>query len=122
MNTKQTAELRRRLRDERERILSEWRSHGGNAGPTDDDWDLNDPEEQAVLLTSETVTRHLANDELNLLRKIDFALQRLEQGTYFHCANCGQPIPLDRLLAKPSVSLCLACQRAKDERPASGPT
>lgn len=114
MNATQTAEIRRRLIEDRERIVAEWESHGGDAGPDDDDWDLKDPEERATQLVSGTVDLQITEDDRNLLKKIDFALQRLDAGTYEQCANCGKPIPLERLLAKPSVSLCLACQEEKD--------
>lgn len=113
MNATQIAEIRRLLIEQRERIVAEWENHGGDAGPGDD-WNLKDPEERATQLTSGTVDRQIAEDDLNLLHKVEFALQRLDAGTYDKCDSCGQNIPMDRLLAKPSVSLCLACQLIKD--------
>ena len=113
MNATQQAEIRTMLQAERERILAEWQNHGGSGGPIDD-WNTRDMEERAVQITSETVERQIADDDRNLLRKVEYALQRLEQGTYGQCDHCGGTIPLERLLAKPSVSLCLACQMEKD--------
>lgn len=114
MNATLKNDIRQRLMEERERILAEWSNHGGHAGPADDEWNLRDPEERAVQMTAGAVELQIAGDDLNLLRKVDFALERLENGTYESCANCGAPIGKDRLAAKPSVSLCLACQRIKD--------
>jgi DnaK suppressor protein len=112
MNAIETTDLiRQRLLEQREQILAQWRAHRGDAAG--DEWDLKDPEEQAVLLTQEDVEQQIINDDLNLIRKIDFALQRLDSGNYFECANCGRPIPKQRLLAKPSASLCLSCQELK---------
>ncbi|MFT5467025.1 MAG: DnaK suppressor protein [Verrucomicrobiales bacterium] len=54
-------------------------------------------------------------DDTHLLEKIDLALQRLENGSYEFCANCSSVIPEERLLAKPSVSLCHACQQRKED-------
>lgn len=65
-------------------------------------------------IASDTVDRRIADDDRNLLAKIDFALLRLEEGTYTTCANCGSDIPIARLEAKPAVSLCVACQELKD--------
>jgi DnaK suppressor protein len=113
MNATQATAIRNRLLSERERIVSEWQSHGGHTGPCDE-WDLRDLEERAVLSTSDVVERRIADDHLNLLRKVQFALKRLEEGTYETCEVCGAGIPLDRLMAKPSVSLCINCQEAKD--------
>jgi len=76
--------------------------------------DLHDPEELATLITRTEVNDQIVEDDLNLLQKIDLALSRLEAGTYDQCENCGDAIPLERLLAKPSVSLCVACQELKD--------
>ena len=39
MNATQNAELQARLLAERDRIVTEWRSHGGDSGPGDD-WNL----------------------------------------------------------------------------------
>lgn len=113
MNATHLDEIRRLLIQERERIATEWANHGGDAGPGDD-WNLKDPEERATQLVSGAVDRRIAEDDLNLLHKVEFALQRLDAGTYERCDSCGQVIPIDRLLAKPSVSLCLACQLIKD--------
>lgn len=113
MNATQTAQIHRHLLAERERIVAEWKNHGGDASPGND-WDLRDLEEQATRITTEAVDQRITDDDLQLLRKVELAIQRLAAGTYELCANCGQPIPLERLLAKPSVSLCLACQQLKD--------
>ena len=56
----------------------------------------------------------IADDNLNLLAKVDLALQRLDEGTYTRCAHCGGDIALARLEAKPAVSLCIHCQELKD--------
>ncbi len=42
------------------------------------------------------------------------ALERLEEGTYDKCAQCGGEIPIERLKAKPAVTLCVQCQSAKE--------
>lgn len=113
MNARQLAEIRRQLIAEREHIIAEWKNHGGDSGSADD-WDSRDPEERAIQISSDTVDRKIADDDRNLLEKINFALHRLDHGTYCICANCATPIPDARLLAKPSASLCIACQELKD--------
>ena len=113
MNTTQKSEIRSHLIAERERIVEEWERHGGEGGHGND-WDQRDPEERATQITSRDVDRKIADDAHNLLSKVDLALQRLAEGTYGECASCGETIPVARLIAKPSVSLCLACQEIKD--------
>jgi DnaK suppressor protein len=113
MNITQKSEIRRHLLAERERIADEWERHGGEGGHGNE-WDLRDPEERATQIASRDVDRKIADDAHHLLNKVDLALQRLDDGTYGNCASCGEPIPDARLRAKPSVSLCLACQEIKD--------
>ncbi|HAZ16721.1 MAG: hypothetical protein A3H59_03920 [Candidatus Jacksonbacteria bacterium RIFCSPLOWO2_02_FULL_43_9] len=40
------------------------------------------------------------------LLNIDRAIARMEQGTYGICEQCGQEIPLERLKALPTASVC----------------
>ena len=68
---------------------------------------------------TETVEREIGNTlELHderLLYAIDAALERVEDGTYGNCVNCGAPIPEERLEAMPWATLCIECKR-KEER------
>lgn len=113
MNATKNSEIRRHLIAERERIAAEWERHGGEGGHGND-WNQRDPEERATQIASRDVARRIADDAHHLINKVDLALQRLDDGTYGQCANCGEDIPEARLLAKPSVSLCLSCQEIKD--------
>ena len=45
-----------------------------------------------------------------LLKAIDDALTRIEEGTYGVCVNCNQSIPKARLEAVPWTRLCRSCQ------------
>ena len=42
------------------------------------------------------------------------ALQRIQDGSYGKCADCGKPIPEGRLEARPEASRCVACQSKRD--------
>ncbi|MCX6745790.1 MAG: TraR/DksA family transcriptional regulator [Candidatus Parcubacteria bacterium] len=44
------------------------------------------------------------------LRDIKKALERIENGTYGKCAYCGQEIPEDRLMARPTSNACVECK------------
>lgn len=44
------------------------------------------------------------------LRQLDDALDRLDDGTYGRCGDCGQPIGRKRLAADLATPRCLACQ------------
>lgn len=52
-------------------------------------------------------------DQLNLVEQ---AIERLEQGTYGKCTNCGRDISPGRLKAMPQASLCIRCQEQLERR------
>ena len=48
------------------------------------------------------------------IRQVDHALDLMRAGMYGLCERCGRPIPLERLDAEPSATLCVDCQRLQD--------
>lgn len=48
--------------------------------------------------------------DLEELRAIDHALERLAEGTYERCETCGAEIDRARLEAQPAAARCLPCQ------------
>ena len=60
-----------------------------------------DPDDElGAALRSRTSSRHDA---------VRAAMQRLADGTYGRCTDCGQGIPYGRLLVMPESERCLAC-------------
>jgi len=69
-----------------------------------------DPADMAAnAYTKELLVSMSANDR-QLLESIDAALERIEDGKYGKCVNCGQPIQEKRLEAVPWARHCLRCQ------------
>lgn len=50
---------------------------------------------------------------------IDQALQRIDDGSYGICVDCGKSIPLRRLQAVPYVVDCIDCRRQAERRSAT---
>jgi len=50
----------------------------------------------------------------HVLREIDLALRRIEEGTYGTCAVCGREIPEERLAAVPYATLCIEDKRRQE--------
>ncbi|MED5618870.1 TraR/DksA family transcriptional regulator [Ideonella sp. BN130291] len=48
--------------------------------------------------------------DIQELRDIEEATERITAGTYGECVDCGADIPLQRLQAQPSAKRCIACQ------------
>ncbi len=49
----------------------------------------------------------IEQNSVDLLRKVDWALQKIDEGTYGLCEVCGKAIPLARLDALPYTTLCV---------------
>jgi RNA polymerase-binding transcription factor len=43
------------------------------------------------------------------LAEVDRALEKVDEGTYGRCDNCGQPVASERLEAIPFATLCVTC-------------
>ncbi|MDH5372230.1 MAG: TraR/DksA C4-type zinc finger protein [Acidimicrobiia bacterium] len=52
-------------------------------------------------------------NSLDLLVKVEHALERLEKGAYGDCEACGKSIPIARLEALPYTTLCVDCARTR---------
>ncbi len=48
------------------------------------------------------------------LLEVKQALERMDAGAYGTCAQCGQDIPVERLDAYPTASLCIVCKEAEE--------
>lgn len=51
----------------------------------------------------------LAFNAQDLLAKVVAALEKIEDGTYGMCTECGNSIPVARLDALPSATVCVDC-------------
>lgn len=54
------------------------------------------------------------NRAVTLLREVNGALGRIEDGTFGICLGCGEDIPEKRRLAVPWAGRCVSCQEAYD--------
>ncbi|HHQ48704.1 MAG TPA: TraR/DksA family transcriptional regulator [Acidobacteria bacterium] len=73
--------------------------------------DLGD---RALKTTSREMAYRLSTEEQTILKRIDRALQRIEEGTYGNCLNCGGAIQKGRLDAVPWARYCIDCQELLD--------
>jgi DnaK suppressor protein len=72
--------------------------------------EAKDEGDRATASTSAEVSgAQLAQTE-SLLKVINAALRRIEEGTFGECLNCGQEIGAKRLEAIPWTRYCLTCQ------------
>ena len=73
---------------------------------------IEDPIDQASEPEDEEVLEDLGEAAIEEIRMITAALDRIRQGTYGTCVNCGEPIDTARLDAVPATPLCRDCAKA----------
>ena len=113
-----TGHFRDALLDERQRVehaLATLRDE--HRGSLDDEVEETSPTNDNHLAETASATLgreidYTLGDNAEQVRSaIDAALQRIDDGTYGTCTNCGQEIPRERLEASPWASLCIDCKR-----------
>ena len=110
----QAVELRNVIEQRRSALLNELREDvararreqfGELAGPVPDAGD-----ESVADLIADLDQADLSRD-VDELRAIEAARERLAEGHYGECVNCGRDIDYNRLRANPAALRCIDCQR-----------
>jgi len=114
MTESEKKELRDSLKLQRQHVLKDVNRHGVMNGVGAGV--IADETERAEKIADAAVEHQLGFSESKLLEKIEYALKRLDEGSYGICDDCNKSINIKRLKAKPSVSLCINCQSAKEQR------
>ncbi|MER5873473.1 TraR/DksA C4-type zinc finger protein [Streptomyces sp. NPDC002044] len=73
--------------------------------------DEHDPEGSSTAFERAHVAA-LLNRTREHLDEVDQALERLARGDYGRCERCGEPIPAERLEARPTATTCVPCAPA----------
>ena len=76
-----------------------------------------DRKDEAADASAEEVVDAEERRDLGELAEVEAALRRLDSGTYGDCGACGEPIPLQRLLAQPAALRCVRCQTEFEHHP-----
>jgi RNA polymerase-binding protein DksA len=61
-------------------------------------------------------TLSLMENDGGTLAQIETSLERIEEGTYGQCEECGVKIPKSRLNAVPYATLCVRCAEQQEQR------
>lgn len=121
MSAIDTARFRQALLDERQRVAAALgHMHDQNSQSLEEEtgeesvYD-NHLGDTATATYDRELGYTLEQSEENLLKEIDAALLRIDEGTYGTCRICGRPIGEERLEAVPWTTLCIDDAR-KEER------
>lgn len=80
--------------------------------------DLSDETDLASSLVSQQISVSIRERELFKLKRIDFALERIAEGSYGHCEECDDEIGLKRLENQPWAELCIFHAEEKEREEA----
>ena len=75
---------------------------------------LPDLGDQASAEADQNFTLRLREREQKLLKKIEEAIERINEGTFGSCESCGGEISVKRLKARPVTTLCIECKTKQE--------
>jgi len=110
--------FRRLLETRRREILSEAERAVGSMNSKPEEA-FADPADRATLESDRNFQLRLRDRERKLLAKIDEAVDRIGDGSYGRCEECGGEIGIERLKARPVTTFCIGCksdQEAREQR------
>jgi DnaK suppressor protein len=80
-----------------------------------------DPTDRASVESDRSFELRIRDRERKLIKKIKLALERIKEGTYGECEECGEDIGFKRLEARPVTTMCIKCKsRQEQEEKAKG--
>lgn len=96
--------------------LKELLSHADDtvSGMTQPKENFPDPTDRASLESERNFMLRIRDRENKLIKKIRNALDRIENGTFGVCEECGENISIKRLKARPVTTQCIDC-KTKEE-------
>ena len=75
-----------------------------------------DPNDRATQESEFSLELRTRDRERKLIRKIDEAIKRIEDGSYGYCVETGEEIGIKRLEARPVATLCVEAQERRERR------
>lgn len=111
MNDKQLEFFRNRLTE----MEAELRH---NAGQTTENLRestvVPDPADRATIEEEHALELRTRDRERKLLKKVQAAIKRIDDGDYGYCEETGDPIGVARLMARPTATLSLEAQQRRE--------
>ena len=119
LNPSQLEQLTRKLKEDYQTLLREVRNELENSGDQHRIDLLNSEPGDAG---DESLANALADYNLTILdrhidgmRDIEAALQRIKNGEYGVCIDCGEEVTFPRLMAYPTAKRCIVCQEQREK-------
>ena len=108
LDKKMIAKLKKILLKEREQTVGEVKQIVESSKEMGQDG-IQDIGDEAANIYNKQVLLSLNENERTRLQELDESLDRIENGTYGICEECGEPIGLKRLEVRPVAKYCVPC-------------
>ena len=103
-------ECEKRLLEEKAKIIQSYQQKQETQERISEDYkEPSDVEDLGQMTYTEEMLDRLSQRDMFILREIDYALQKIKEGTYGICEGCGIDIPEERLCAIPWTRFCAKC-------------
>ena len=112
LREKKLKEIRKKLNQQREDLIS---GAGIALNELPDETIFPELGDQASAEIDRNFMLKLKGRERKLLKKIDEAIEKIDNGTYGICENCGEEINIKRLEARPVTTMCIECKTEQEE-------
>ncbi len=73
-----------------------------------------DPADRATIEEEHALELRTRDRERKLLKKVQAAIVRIDEGDYGYCEETGEPIGVARLMARPTATLSLEAQQRRE--------
>lgn len=113
MEKKHLAHFRKKLEHMSENILT-----GADrtiSDMTDHSDNYPDPTDRASAESDRSFELRIRDRERKLLNKIKEAIERIDNGSYGVCDDCGDDIAVERLDARPVTTYCIDCKTRQEQ-------
>lgn len=121
MNKKKLVSFRKKLLQEREVLEKQYRDlEEGNLHNSQSEFSGEMPFEEEYAASGTTTFERerdlsLSENVKDILKRVNEALDRIDNGTFGLCEMCGTPIPEERLKALPYANLCITCKQKEEK-------
>lgn len=111
MNAQQLEFFRRRLTDLEKELRANADQTTVNLRETTV---VPDPADRATIEEEHALELRTRDRERKLLKKVQAAVKRIDDGDYGYCEETGDPIGVARLMARPTATLSLEAQQRRE--------
>ena len=109
MEPKLAEQFRKSLLQAREEIIEQMKQRDGSAQEIGQNG-IQDIGDESVTISNRNLLMSLSENERVKLMEVDEALDRIENGSFGICEECGEPIALKRLEVIPNARYCITCK------------